>query len=79
MTQRGVFRRTFEAAKHPKGSEERARLNFDPLTSEYSTGSPYLSRRPAFMSDGTPNEVQGTHDKCHRTKAEAQAYLEAHP
>ena len=35
-----VLRRTFAAAKHPPGSEERARLNRDTLTSEYYTSHP---------------------------------------
>jgi hypothetical protein len=57
-----VHRRTFEASKHPKGSEERTRLNMDSLTSEYMPSYRY--------------EVHGTDGKklhsC-RTKAEAVA------
>jgi hypothetical protein len=38
-----VIRRTFEAATHPKGSEERARLNCDARTSEYMPSYRYLT------------------------------------
>ncbi len=37
-----VIRRTFEAA-HPKGSDERARLNQDKRTSEYSPSMRYMT------------------------------------
>jgi hypothetical protein len=53
-----VQRRTFEAATHPKGSEERARLNCDALTSEYYPSKRYLT------SDG----------RAHVTKREAEAH-----
>ena len=36
-----VVRRTFEAAKYPKGSRERELLNQDWLTSEYMTSHKY--------------------------------------
>lgn len=39
-----VHRRTFEAKKHAPGSEERARLNEDNLTSEYMTSYKYTLR-----------------------------------
>jgi hypothetical protein len=68
-----VLRRTFEAQKHPKGSADRARLNLDPLTSEYMPSHRYLLRTPALMSDGTPNPVQKFYDNTYRTKAEAEA------
>ena len=55
-----VVRRTFEASKHPKGSEERARLNRDARTSEYMPSYRYMT------SDG----------KSHRTKALAQLHVE---
>ena len=55
-----VHRRTFEAAKHPTGSEERARLNRDALTSEYYPSMRYRT------SDG----------QTHRTKREAVAHAE---
>lgn len=32
-----IKQRTFEAKKHPKGSEERKELNRNPLTSEYGS------------------------------------------
>ena len=38
-----VKRRTFEALKHPAGSEERIALNKDPLTSEHSPAFEWLS------------------------------------
>lgn len=56
-----VVRRTFEAAKLPKGSEERARLNKDWLTSEYMPSYRYGVR----WDDG--NHTPFTY----RTKAEA--------
>jgi hypothetical protein len=56
-----VIRRTFEAAKHPKGSEERARLNRDAITSEYMPGYKYRT------SDG----------RSWRTKRQALAYAAA--
>lgn len=37
----GVYKRTFEAAKHPKGSAERAELNLSGFTSEYSPSYKY--------------------------------------
>ena len=70
-----ILKRTFEAAKHPKNSQERVRLNCDPLTSEYSTGSPWLARFPALMSDGTPNPAQRWHNAGFKTKNDAAAYL----
>ena len=36
-----VIRRTFEALKHEKGSDERARLNLSWVTSEYLPGIRY--------------------------------------
>ena len=54
-----VIRRTFEAKKHPEGSEERARLNCDARTSEYMPSIRYLA------GDGS----------TFRTKREAEAYV----
>lgn len=70
-----LHRRTFEAAQHPAGSVARARLNCDPLTSEYARSHRYLVRREARMSDGSPNPVQAYHDMTYRTKAEAEAAI----
>ena len=36
-----VFKRTFEAKKHPKSSQERTNLNSDNITSEYMTSYKY--------------------------------------
>jgi len=36
-----VHKRTFQAKSHPKGSEERKRLNLSIVTSEYMTGDKY--------------------------------------
>jgi len=72
-----IHKRTFEAAKHPKGSEARQRLNGDVLTSEYSTGSPWLVRRQALMSDGSVNPAQKWHDSVFRTRREAENYAKA--
>jgi hypothetical protein len=70
-----ILPRTFEANQHPKGSQERARLNEDALTSEYYPSHKYLLRIQAVMNDGTPNPVQKWHDYTYRTKREAQAEL----
>lgn len=64
-----VHRRTFEAAKHPAGSAERARLNLCALTSQYMTGSPYLARYPFRMSDGTPHPTQSHISREFRTRS----------
>ncbi len=37
-----IVKRTFEAAQYPKGSPERARLNENVSTSEYSKSQKYL-------------------------------------
>ena len=66
-----ILRRTFEAAKHPTGSEERQRLNRDAVTSEYMTSHRYAIRRPFLMSDGTPHPTQAYLLDTYRTKAEA--------
>lgn len=60
-----VKRRTFEAAKLPKGSPERAAANRNPLTSEYYTGSPYL-----LVCTTDAGEVAWTN--LFRTKAKAE-------
>jgi hypothetical protein len=58
-----VIRRTFEAAQHPKGSDERARLNEDPATSEYMPSHRWLAAdRSSF-----------------RTRSLAQAYVDTQP
>jgi hypothetical protein len=75
-TQPTVLRRTFEAAKFPKGSTERARLNRDTLTSEYMTSYRYDCQELALMNDGTPNPVQTYHHWTTRTKTEAEAKAE---
>lgn len=56
-----VIRRTFEAAKHPAGSEERTRLNLRAETSEYMPSHRYM------LPGG----------KSFRTKREALAHVEA--
>jgi hypothetical protein len=56
-----VYKRTFEAKQHPKGSLERAALNTDPRTSEYMTSHKYA--------------VVGANVRLtFRTKTEAQAF-----
>lgn len=57
-----VKRRTFEAAKHPKGSAERDRLNRSPLTSEYM---------PSYKYNVVKDETEAT---CfsYRTRGEAE-------
>lgn len=69
-----IHKRTFEATKHSKFSEERARLNKDVLTSEYSTSEPWLRREEALMSDGTPNPAQKWHDRTFKTKKAAEEF-----
>ena len=59
-----VIRRTFEAAQHPKGSEERARLNQDVRTSEYLPSLRYMT-----SGDG----------KTFRTSADAWRHVDAGP
>ncbi len=71
-----VHRRTFEAAKHPAGSPERARLNLSALTSEYMTGTPYLARYPFVMSDGTPHPTQSHISREFRTRKAAQDFAD---
>ena len=56
-----VKRRTFEALKYPKGSDERVRLNLDWLTSEYMPSYRYGLRN----ADGSYTPY------TYRTKAEA--------
>lgn len=58
-----TIRRTFEAAKHPPGSSQRAALNLDWLTSEYMPSYRYGVRED--NGDSTPF--------TYRTKAEAEA------
>lgn len=70
-----ILRRTFEANRYPKGSQERARLNEDALTSEYYPSHKYLLRVQALMSDGTPDLAQKWQDYTYRTKREAEAAL----
>jgi hypothetical protein len=69
-----VLRRTFAAAKHQPGSEERVRLNRDTLTSEYYTSHRYMTRQPFTMDDGTPHPTQHCVCRTFTTKAEADAY-----
>ena len=69
-----VLRRTFSASKHPPGSEERARLNRDTLTSEYYTSHRYMTRQPFTMDDGAPHPTQRYLCRTFKTKAEADAY-----
>jgi hypothetical protein len=45
-----IIKRTFEANKHPKGSEERTRLNCSAVTSEYMTSYKYLVGRKQFRT-----------------------------
>lgn len=66
-----VIRRTFEAAKHPKGSSKRAKLNSDVETSEYYPSQPWLLRRNFLMSDGTPHPTQQFIDSTFRTRRDA--------
>jgi hypothetical protein len=64
MSKYQVIRRTFEAAKHPKGSPERVKLNESVVTSEYMTTHKY-----AIVGDHFSNS--------RRTKAEAEAFVDS--
>jgi hypothetical protein len=64
-----VVRRTFEAAKFPKGSPERDALNGDWLTSEYMPSHKY----GLLEDDGTKTPF------TYRTKAEAIAKATGEP
>lgn len=55
-----IVKRTFEAAKHPAGSPERAKLNLDGATSEFFPSYKYIVRAPGFT-------------QAVRTKAEAES------
>jgi hypothetical protein len=55
-----ITRRTFEAKQHPRGSQERARLNERPETSEYMPSYRYCVR-----------DTYGT--VSYRTRREAEA------
>lgn len=66
-----ILRRTFEAAKYPKGSQEREKLNEDSVTGEYMTSYKYILRKPFLMSDGTLHPNQKFISRSFRTKAEA--------
>lgn len=57
-----IRRRTFEAAKYPKGSKEREELNKSALTSEYMT-----SYRYALVDNDRVNTF--------RTKQEAESAI----
>jgi len=69
-----VLRRTFAAAKRPPGSEARARLNRDTLTSEYYTSHRYMTRQPFTVDDGTAHPTQRYLCRTFTTKAEADVY-----
>ena len=62
-----IIRRTFEAAKFPKGSAERAKLNERWQTSEYMTSYRYGLEA---------SEMSFQNGKTFRTKQEAEAYLQ---
>ncbi len=74
-----VLKRTFEAARHPKGSAERERLNRDVRTSEYMPSMRWIVRRPCLMSDGSPHPRQPWVNDEFRTKREAEAFAAEQP
>lgn len=60
-----VIRRTFEAARYPQGSEERARLNADPVTSEYRPGRRYQTiDGRAFRTKKLAQDYVGMQPRC---------------
>ena len=59
-----IIKRTFEANKHPKGSQERIKLNEEIVTSEYQPSYKYIL------------EVGGKYQlKAFRTNQEAKEYI----
>ena len=69
-----VLRRTFAAAKRPPGSEARARLNRDTLTSEYYTSHRYMTRQPFTIDEGTPRPAQHCLCRTFKTEGDADKY-----
>jgi len=69
-----ILRRTFEAANHPAGSDERSRLNRDTLTSEYYPSRRYMTREPFLMSDGSSHSSQRHLCRTFKSKLEAERY-----
>ena len=59
-----IHKRTFEALKHPKGSDERIKLNMDSRTSEYMPSYKYTIEGKNFS-------------RAFNTKKEAVNTLEA--
>ena len=68
-----IFRRTFEAAKHPLGSAERARLNQSSITSEYQPSHRYTVQQEFRMSDGSLHPQRWIRHEF-RTKTEAEVF-----
>lgn len=64
-----IIKRTFEAKKYPKGSEERKSLNLKAETSEYMTSQKYLLRQ---YYEETYSHTAYTSDMSFRTKREAE-------
>jgi hypothetical protein len=62
-----IVRRTFEAEKYPKGSAERAKLNENPLTSEYAHSYKYA------VVDGSGESMEEFY-----SKTDAQNWIDAH-
>jgi len=48
MIKFNIVKRTFEALKYPKGSEERKLLNISAVTSEYMTSYKYVAITDGF-------------------------------
>lgn len=68
-----VYKRTFEAANFPVGSERRKKLNEKTLTSEYYTSKKYLA---VVERSETKTHLSYTMEKCFRTQKEAVEYVE---
>lgn len=58
-----IIKRTFEALKHPKGSQERIKLNEELITSEYQPDYKYIL------------EVGNYQLHAFKTRKEAEEYL----
>lgn len=69
-----IHKRTFEAKKFPIGSQERAKLNEDVLTSEY-----YTSKKYAVLIDYPETDTHTAHRMKYTcsTKGVAKSFLNA--
>lgn len=67
-----IIKRTFEAAKYPKGSKEREELNSKAETSEYYTSKKYLA---IIIFPETETHLQITRKQVFATKRECEDFI----